>query len=92
MSPNAEGQRISAPLKNAGPYMVLLSSIVGTSVYEFTWTIAGVALPRMQGAFSATPDEITWVMTAFVMGSTVMIAFSGWLSVRFGSAAFFSLP
>lgn len=84
MSPNAKGQRVSIPLKNAGPYMVLLSSIVGTSVYEFTWTIAGVALPRMQGAFSATPDEITWVMTAFIMGSTVMIAFSGWLSVRFG--------
>ena len=89
MSPNAGSSRIGPLFKNAGPYVVMLSSIVGTSVYEFTWTIAGVALPHMQGAFSATPDEIAWVMTAFIMGSTVMIAISGWLSIRFGRRRMF---
>ena len=69
--------------------MVMLASVAGTSVYEFTWTIAGVALPHMQGAFSATPDEIAWIMTAFIMGSTVMIAISGWLSTRFGRRRMF---
>ncbi len=77
MFPNAGKQRAGPPVKNAGPYVIMLASVAGTSVYEFTWTIAGVALPHMQGAFSATPDEIAWIMTAFIMGSTVMIAISG---------------
>jgi len=64
--------------------LIILSGITGSAVYEFTWSIAGVALPHMQGSFSATPDQIAWVMTAFIMGTVVTIACTGWLSARFG--------
>ena len=70
-------------------YLIILSGIGGSAVYEFTWSIAGVALPHMQGAFSATPDQIAWVMTAFIMGTVVTIACTGWLSARFGRKRIF---
>ena len=57
---------------------------VGTWAYSFTWNSVGVALPHMQGAFSATVDQVTWVMIAFVIGGAMMTASIGWLSARFG--------
>jgi MFS transporter, DHA2 family, multidrug resistance protein len=69
--------------------LIVLSGIGGSAVYEFTWSIAGVALPHMQGSFSATPDQIAWVMTAFIMGTVITIACTGWLSARFGTKRVF---
>lgn len=69
--------------------LIVLSGIGGSAVYEFTWAIAGVGLPHMQGTFSATPDQIAWVMTAFIMGTVITIACTGWLSNRFGTKRVF---
>ncbi len=82
---------VAAPSSGVVNWLVVVSAIIGTIVFEFTWTIAGVALPHMQGAFSATTDQIAWVMTAFVMGSSVAIATVGWFSVRFGRKRVFAL-
>lgn len=57
---------------------------VGTWAYGFTWNSVGVALPHMQGSFSATIDQISWIMIAFIIGSAIMTASIGWLSTRFG--------
>ena len=64
--------------------LIVLTAIGGGWVFEFIWSIAGVSLGHMQGTFSATPDQISWVMTAFIMGSVITIACTGWLASRFG--------
>ena len=65
--------------------LIVITAIGGGWVFEFIWTIAGVTLGHMQGSFSATPDQIAWVMTAFIMGSVITIACTGWLASRFGA-------
>ncbi len=47
-------------------------------------TIANVALPYMQGSLSATADEITWVLTSYVIAAAIMTAPVGWMATRFG--------
>jgi DHA2 family multidrug resistance protein len=47
-------------------------------------TIANVALPRMQGSLSATQDEISWVLTSYIVASAITIPLTGWLAGRFG--------
>ncbi|MCY3770222.1 MAG: DHA2 family efflux MFS transporter permease subunit [Gammaproteobacteria bacterium] len=79
------------PVAGSAKWLLVLSAIVGSSVFEFAWTIVGVALPQMQGAFSATEDKVTWVMTSFMMGCAVAIACIGWLSDRFGRKRVFIL-
>ena len=69
--------------------LAVVSAIGGTVVYEITLGIVGVALPHMQGAFSATPDQIAWVLTSFTVGTTVMIGCAGWFASRFGRKRFF---
>ena len=47
-------------------------------------TIANVALPYMQGSLNATADQITWVLTSYVIAAAVMTAPVGWMAARFG--------
>ena len=47
-------------------------------------TIANVALPYMQGSLSASYDQITWVLTSYIIAAAIMTAPVGWLSARFG--------
>jgi DHA2 family multidrug resistance protein len=52
-------------------------------------TIANVALPYMQGSFSASYTEITWVLTSYITAAAIMTAPVGWLAGRFGRKPLF---
>jgi MFS transporter, DHA2 family, multidrug resistance protein len=47
-------------------------------------TIANVALPHMRGSLSASQDQITWVLTSYILATAIMTPLSGWLSFKFG--------
>jgi len=47
-------------------------------------TIANVALPHIQGSVSASQDEITWVLTSYIIATAIMTPLSGWLSMKIG--------
>ncbi len=47
-------------------------------------TIVNVALPSMMPSLSANTEEITWVLTSYVVASAVMLPLTGFLSHRFG--------
>ncbi len=54
-------------------------------------TIANVALPHIQGSVSAAQDQITWVLTSYIIATAIMTPLSGWLSERFGRKRMFLL-
>jgi MFS transporter, DHA2 family, multidrug resistance protein len=47
-------------------------------------TIANVALPHIQGSMSASQDQISWVLTSYIVSSAIMMPLTGWLAGRFG--------
>jgi DHA2 family multidrug resistance protein len=47
-------------------------------------TIANVALPHIQGSVSAGIDQITWVLTSYILATAIMTPLSGWLSMKIG--------
>lgn len=52
-------------------------------------TIANVALPHMQGSLSASQDQITWVLTSYIIATAIMTPLSGWLSMKIGRKRMF---
>ena len=58
--------------------------MLASLLYSIDWTIAAVALPHMQGTFSATQDQTGWIITSYIVASAISISTSGWLSTRFG--------
>jgi DHA2 family multidrug resistance protein len=47
-------------------------------------TIANVALPHIQGSMSASQDQISWVLTSYIVSSAITMPLTGWLAGRFG--------
>jgi DHA2 family multidrug resistance protein len=52
-------------------------------------TIANVALPHIQGSVSASQDQITWVLTSYIIAAAIMTPLSGWLSMKIGRKRMF---
>jgi DHA2 family multidrug resistance protein len=67
--------------------LVLGTCTAVTFLYAMTVTIANVSLPQMQGALSATQDQIAWVVTANLVATAVATPLAGWLVSRFGRRA-----
>jgi DHA2 family multidrug resistance protein len=66
------------------PAWVLFTCTAVTFLYAMTVTVANVSLPQMQGAFSATQDQIAWVVTSNIVATAVVTPMAGWLVSRFG--------
>ena len=79
--PLSEAQGAGAALERA---LILATCTAVTFLYAMTVTIANVSLPQMQGALSASPDQIAWVVTSNIVATAVMTPLSGWLTSRFG--------
>jgi DHA2 family multidrug resistance protein len=64
--------------------MITISIMLATIIQALDGTIANVALPHMQGALSASQDQITWVLTSFIVAAAIATPLNGWLVDRFG--------
>lgn len=64
--------------------VVMLCTMAGTLMQALDSTIANVALPHMQGDMQASRDQITWVLTSYIVAAAIMTAPVGWLASRFG--------
>ena len=58
--------------------------MLATLMYTLDSTIANVALPHMQGSLSASQDQITWVLTSYILATAVMTPLAGWLAQKIG--------
>ena len=65
-------------------WMIMAAITSSTTLYAMTILIVSVVLPQMQGSLSATPDQISWVMTFNILATAVVTPLTGWLTSRFG--------
>ena len=98
-SPSPQAAQVAAPPPvaqriepvQAHKWIIALSVMLGTLLEMLDTSIVNVALPHMQGTFSASVDEITWVVTSYLVANGIMIPMTGWISARFGRKRYFLL-
>ncbi|MEO6378725.1 MAG: DHA2 family efflux MFS transporter permease subunit, partial [Caulobacteraceae bacterium] len=69
--------------------MITLSIMTATVMIALDTTIANVALPHMQGSVSASADQITWVLTSYIVAAAIFTPLTGWVTGRFGRKTVF---
>ena len=70
-------------------WLVAIAVMLGTALEVLDNSIINVALPHLQGTFSAGVDEIAWVLTSYLVANGIMIPMSGWIASRFGRKRYF---
>src|SRR5690606_18172929 len=64
--------------------LITLSVMAATIMHAIDGTIANVALPSIQGSLSATQEQVSWVVTSYIVASAILTPLAGFCAMRFG--------
>jgi DHA2 family multidrug resistance protein len=78
---DAAGQVTPAPVNK---WLVTISIAFGSLMASIDSSIVNVALPQIRGAVGATIEEITWVSTAYIIATVLVMPLTGFLGTFFG--------
>ena len=65
-------------------WLVTVAVMIPTLIEVLDTSIANVALGHIQGSLSAGQDEVTWVLTSYLVSNAIVIPLSSFLSKLFG--------
>jgi DHA2 family multidrug resistance protein len=69
-------------------WLITLTVMIPAFMEIVDTSIANVALPHMQGNLNAGTDEVTWVLTSYLISNAVIMPMTGWLARMFGRKRF----
>lgn len=80
----------SPPLYQGATLGVLTIALsLATFMNVLDTTITNVAVPAISGNLGVSPDQGTWIITAFVVATAIAVPLTGWLAQRFGEVRLF---
>jgi DHA2 family multidrug resistance protein len=81
---------VSYPLPSAGrnalvkpvinPWVIALTVTLATFMELLDTSIANVSLPYIAGGLGRSYDEVTWILTTYLVANAVVLPMSAWLS------------
>jgi DHA2 family multidrug resistance protein len=77
-----------AALSASARTLLTVAVMAATVMQVLDSTIVNVSLPHMQGQLGATSDEISWVLTSYLVSSAIMLPLTGFFSDRLGRKRF----
>jgi DHA2 family multidrug resistance protein len=66
------------------PWVVALTVTIATFMELLDTSIANVSLPYIAGGLGRSFDEVTWILTTYLVANAVVLPMSAWLSRVFG--------
>ena len=72
--------------------LITMVVMMATLMQVIDTTIVNVALPHMQGALGASPDEITWTLTSYLVASAIFMPLTGYFSDLMGRKYIYLFP
>lgn len=68
----------------AHSWFIIAAVMLSTVMEILDTTIVNVSLPHMMGSLSADRDQISWVLTSYIVAAGVLMPLTGFLVNRFG--------
>src|ERR1700722_16008202 len=66
------------------PWLIAVTVMFSTFLEVLDTTVVNVSLPHIAGSLSATPEEATWALTAYLVANAIVLPLTGWLASFFG--------
>ena len=81
--------RETAARQTINPWVIALTVTLATFMELLDTSIANVALPYIGGGLGRSYDEVTWVLTTYLVANAVILPMSAWLSRAFGQKTYY---
>ena len=69
---------------NNNKWLVTISVIFGALMAAIDSSIMNIAVPHLRGVFSATNEEISWVISGYLLATAITMPLAVWFGGRFG--------
>lgn len=79
-SPPAVPARLTLKKPAINPWVVALTVTLATFMELLDTSIANVSLPYIAGGLGRSYDEVTWILTTYLVANAVVLPMSAWLS------------
>jgi DHA2 family multidrug resistance protein len=76
--------QIQTVTRGINPWVVALTVTIATFMELLDTSIANVSLPYIAGGLGRSYDEVTWILTTYLVANAVVLPMSAWLSRVFG--------
>ncbi len=70
--------------RGINPWVIALTVTLATFMELLDTSIANVSLPYIAGGLGRSFDEVTWILTTYLVANAVVLPMSAWLSRVFG--------
>src|SRR5215468_8032174 len=71
------------------PWVIAVTVTLATFMELLDTSIANVALPYIGGGLGRSYDEVTWILTTYLVANAVILPMSAWLSRVFGRKVYY---
>ena len=71
------------------PWLIIMPVMLATFMYALDETVANVALPHIAGSYSVSNQESIWVLTSYLMASSIVIPMVDFFCKFMGRKNFF---
>jgi DHA2 family multidrug resistance protein len=77
--------------RTINPWFIAITVTLATFMELLDTSIANVALPYIGGGLGRSYDEVTWILTTYLVANAVVLPMSAWLSRVFGRKVYYLL-
>jgi DHA2 family multidrug resistance protein len=79
----------SAVKLEVNPWLIAMTVTLAAFMELLDTSIANVALPYIGGGLGRSYDEVTWILTTYLVANAVVLPLSAWLSRVFGRKTYY---
>ncbi|AXC13879.1 Inner membrane component of tripartite multidrug resistance system [Acidisarcina polymorpha] len=84
-----EMKAVSASESALNPWLIAVTVTLATFMELLDTSIANVSLPNIAGGLGRSFDEVTWILTTYLVANAVVLPMSAWLSRVFGRKTYY---
>lgn len=82
---------IDQPTRTVNPWLVAITVTIAAFMELLDTSIANVALPYIGGGLGRSYDEVTWILTTYLVANAVVMPMTAWFSRLIGRKAYYLL-
>src|SRR5438477_7166909 len=72
-----------------GSIVIIITAVMASLLEIIDTSIVNVAIPTMMGNLGATIEDISWVVTGYIIANAIVLPVSGWLGTQIGRRKYY---
>jgi len=90
-SSTASTSMLQSPARVINPWFIAVTVTIAAFMELLDTSIANVALPYIGGGLGRSYDEVTWILTTYLVANAVVLPMTAWLSRLLGRKTYYLL-